>query len=258
MNGSPPSSALRELRRHLFDPVTLIVLGAVVAVLTLVGPFGTDETLTPGFRALYWAAIVGATYVAGYGTDAVLRPCLAHPMAQVVNPAVVGLVVTGVVVLLNLLLIGRLPGGAGWLGDLLTIWAIAVIVSAAMQVVVTTLAREGAASGAAPPDATPALLDRLPLDRRGALVSLTVEDHYVRVRTTRGESMILMRLSDAIGETAPEPGLRVHRSHWVATRQVTAARRDGDRAILSMAHGGDIPVSRAHIPAIRDAGLLPR
>jgi hypothetical protein len=37
-------------------------------------------------------------------------------------------------------------------------------------------------------------------------VALSVEDHYVRVRTTRGEEMILMRLSDAIRETAPETG----------------------------------------------------
>jgi DNA-binding LytR/AlgR family response regulator len=89
-------------------------------------------------------------------------------------------------------------------------------------------------------------------------VALSVEDHYVRIRTTRGEDMVLMRLTDAIREAAPTPGLRVHRSHWVAIAGVANARRDGDRAILKMIAGGDIPASRSHIPALRQAGLLPR
>lgn len=67
-----------------------------------------------------------------------------------------------------------------------------------------------------------------------------------------------MRLGDAIREAAPEPGLQVHRSHWVAIAAVTAARREGDRAVLSLSHGGDIPASRSHIPALKEAGLLPR
>jgi DNA-binding LytR/AlgR family response regulator len=101
-------------------------------------------------------------------------------------------------------------------------------------------------------------LDRLALAKRGTLIALSVEDHYVRVRTDRGEAMVLMRLSDAIGETAPVKGLRVHRSHWVALDAVVAAKRRGDGAILTMAAGPEIPVSRANVAAIRDAGLLPR
>jgi hypothetical protein len=66
------------MRRHFSNPVTLFVLGAVVAVLTLVGPFGTDESLTPGFRALYWLSNRGATYVAGFRIDAALRPRLSR------------------------------------------------------------------------------------------------------------------------------------------------------------------------------------
>jgi hypothetical protein len=242
------------MRRHFSSPITLIVLGAVVAVLTLVGPFGTDESLTPGFRALYWLSIVATTYAAGFVVDAVLRPRLSRRAAGVVNPIIMGVAITGVVLIVNLLLIGRLPGGPGWARDVLTIYTIAVIVSAAMQTVVTALKRPEAV----PVPAAPAILDRLPLDKRGRLVALSVEDHYVRVRTTKGEELILMRLSDAIRETAPEPGLRVHRSHWVAKDRVVSARRDGDRAILTMAHGGDIPVSRSHIPAVKDAGLLPK
>lgn len=256
MSDAKPPSTLRELRGHIANPTTAFALGAQAAILTLVGPFGTDESLTAGFRALYWLVMVVATYVVGYGVDTLLRPRLEHRVAQVVNPLVMGAAVTVSVIAVNLLLIGRLPGGPGWFPDVLTIFAIAVLVSAAMQAIITSLHdRQGVARAVADP---PTILDRLPLDKRGALVALSVEDHYVRVRTTKGEEMILMRLSDAIRETAPEAGLRVHRSHWVATKQVTAARRDGDRAILSMATGDDIPVSRSNIQAVKEAGLLPR
>jgi DNA-binding LytR/AlgR family response regulator len=257
VNGTEPQSALREMRGHLANPATVFALAAVAVVLALVGPFGTDESLSPAFRALYWGVIVAATYAAGLAVDTLIRPYLPRGVAMVVNPVATGVAVTGVVLVTNLLMIGRLPGGPNWITDVLTIFAIAVIVSAAMQAVIASLHHRQAAPETAA-SASPSILDRLPLEKRGDLVALSVEDHYVRVRTTRGEEMILMRLSDAILETAPEPGLRVHRSHWVSTRQVTGARRDGDRATLHMSHGGDIPVSRSHIPAVKDAGLLPK
>jgi len=257
VTGPQTQVALREMRDHFTHPATLVALGAVAAVLTLVGPFGTDQSLSAGFRAFYWLTIVTATYTAGVGLDAALRPRLPHRVALVINPLVTGLAVTGVVILINLLLLGRMPGGPAWATDILTIYVIAVIVSAALQAIIMSMSRD-APPARTPTGTPPAILERLPLDKRGPLVTLSVEDHYVRIRTTRGEEMILIRLTDAIRETAPEPGLRVHRSHWVAIAQVTAARREGDRAILTMAHGGDIPVSRSHIPSVKEAGLLPR
>lgn len=70
--------------------------------------------------------------------------------------------------------------------------------------------------------------------------------------------MVLMRLSDAMKETGNIPGAQVHRSHWVAFKAVTAARREGDRAILTLSSGVDIPVSRANLSKVKEAGLLPR
>ena len=89
-------------------------------------------------------------------------------------------------------------------------------------------------------------------------MSLSVQDHYVEVTTTKGRELILLRLGDAMAEVGETAGLQVHRSHWVATDQVTAARRDGARAILTMSDGRDIPVSRTYVPAIKEAGLLSR
>jgi len=102
------------------------------------------------------------------------------------------------------------------------------------------------------------ILERLPLGKRGALVALSVEDHYVRIRIVKGEEKVLMRLAEAMREVGGTPGGQVHRSHWAAFGQVLAARRDGDRAILTMATGPEMPVSRANLPKIKEAGLLPR
>ena len=89
-------------------------------------------------------------------------------------------------------------------------------------------------------------------------MALTVQDHYVNIRTTNGSELVLMRLADAIREVGDTKGLQVHRSHWIAVDQVTAASRKGDGAVLSMTQGDDIPVSRANVAKIREAGLLPR
>jgi DNA-binding LytR/AlgR family response regulator len=245
------------MRAHLGQPATLVALTAVTAVLVLIGPFGTLDSLGVAGRAGYWAAVVFATYASGAAIEITLSPRLqarATALRVGVIAAATALAVTAVVLLLNVVLLGTLPDVTGAAGTLLTIAAIAAIASAALQIA-------GAAppgTGAQAPDEPPPLLDRLPLDKRGPLVALSVEDHYVRIRTTRGEDMVLMRLTDAIREAAPTPGLRVHRSHWVAIAGVANARRDGDRAILKMIAGGDIPASRSHIPALRQAGLLPR
>ena len=100
-------------------------------------------------------------------------------------------------------------------------------------------------------------LRRLPVEKRGRLISISVADHYVEVATSAGSALILMRLTDAMAETGDTPGLQVHRSHWVAIGEVTAARRDGARAILTLSDGRDIPVSRTYVPAVKEAGLLP-
>ena len=135
------------------------------------------------------------------------------------------------------------------------VFGIAAIITVLIEIFGRT--QRAAAAGTAQSPRPAVILSRMPLEKRGPLVALSVEDHYVRVRTTKGEEMILMRLADAIAETGDTAGLQVHRSHWVALDQVRGVRREGDRAILSMAHGPDIPASRSNIAALKEAGLLP-
>ncbi len=240
-------------------PLTLMAITAVS--LTLMGAFGTRDTL--GFlpRLAYWAAIVLTTYPVGYLCSEVLWSLLRDraPVAAIVavSGLATGIGVVLTVVAINALVFDNWLEDEGTLAGLATVFAIAGLVSTGLHLVQLNLAQQARATqtqGAT----VPRILDRLPLEKRGALVALSVEDHYVRIRTDAGEEMVLMRLSDAMSETAPTPGLQVHRSHWVATGQVSSVARQGERAVLTMRHGGDIPVSRSHMKGLKEAGLLPR
>jgi DNA-binding LytR/AlgR family response regulator len=248
-------------------PATLAALAGVALLATLAGLFDSDAWLRPVPRFGYWLVMAGATYAAGCLAAGLVEQ---HHVAKrsprtgaVVSALAVGVAVPPVVLVVNWALLGHPPRTEGLGGFLLSLFAIATVTGGLLQLADrpgTEVAVAAPAASLAPdlPPPAPPILDRLPVDRRGALVAVSVEDHYVRIRTTAGEALVLMRLTDAMRETQGVPGLQVHRSHWVATGQVRAVRRRGDGAVLTMATGPEVPVSRAHLPALRTAGLLPR
>lgn len=89
------------------------------------------------------------------------------------------------------------------------------------------------------------------------LILLRSADHQVEVHTDRGQSLLRMRLSDAVQELGGYDGVRVHRSHWVAKAAVRGHELRGDRAFLHLEQGHVVPVSRSYLEAVREKGLLP-
>jgi hypothetical protein len=109
---------------------------------------------------------------------------------------------------------------------------------------------------AAPP-APPKFLERLPLKLRGAEVwAVEAEDHYLRLHTSKGQDLILMRLADAVAELEGIEGAQVHRSWWVARDAITDARRGDGRAVLTLRDGAEVPVSRTYAGELRDRGWI--
>ncbi len=105
--------------------------------------------------------------------------------------------------------------------------------------------------GAAPPR----FLERLPAKLRGADIhAVEAQDHYLRLHTSKGQDLILMRLSDAVAELEGLEGAQVHRSWWVARAAVADARRGDGKATLTLVGGVQVPVSRAYARALRAAG----
>lgn len=258
-----PHSALRQTLTHMRQPVTLISLVGATLILSLTAPFNTASFLPPLPLVLYWAFTSSATYTLGYFLSQLFDPYLptAHlgqPLRVLILALLLATGITALVMTINVLTFGTLPGGWGFVQLSLTIFALSTVVAGLIHILAEHLRPVTDADPAAPQIVPPPLLDRLPLDQRAPLVALSVEDHYVRIRTTMGETMVLLRLGDAIRETHGVDGMQVHRSHWVALEHVTNARREADRAVLTLAHGADIPVSRSYVPAIRAAGLLPK
>ncbi|MCR5878246.1 LytTR family DNA-binding domain-containing protein [Phenylobacterium sp. J367] len=118
-----------------------------------------------------------------------------------------------------------------------------------------TSIREGEAATAAPPP--PKFLERLPLRLRGADVwAVEAEDHYLRIHSSKGQDLILMRLADAVAELDGVEGMQVHRSWWVARDAIADAKRGDGRATLTLKDGAQVPVSRTYAGELREKGWI--
>lgn len=106
-------------------------------------------------------------------------------------------------------------------------------------------------------DPVEVFLERLPVKYRSAeLFAVSSEDHYLRIHTSLGEELILMRLADALRELGDTQGLQVHRSWWVARDGIADTDRENGRPVLILKSGGRAPVSRTYQKSAREAGLL--
>lgn len=259
MSDSHTYFALREVRRLYSSKKVLAAIFGISLILGISGPFGTSSFMRVGPLIIYWIIIAYTTFAAGTFVGAMSASYgrannLSQWTAIALTSVGTGIATVMIVVVVNWLALGLSPTTPGYLGSLaITTFFTATIIAVILYFTDVT------GSGEAPSQKRSVqLLDRLPLDKRGPLISMSVSDHYVEVTTTKGNELLLMRLSDAILECEGASGMQVHRSHWIALAQVSSAKRVGDRAILTMSDGREIPVSRSYIPAIKDAGLLPK
>jgi len=253
VNGHHWQLALREWVEHLNQRTVFIILFGVALVLGVSGPFGTSETIQLLPRLLYWAGSCIATY--GIGSYAAFFAQQVYPHqtgARHATAILFGtLAITIFLFIFNGLFSMRLPGTAL---DMLTLFAQTGLIVATVNGV---LAFYNNNKKPLQPTETVRVLQRLPIEKRGELISMTVMDHYVEVTTTRGKHLILMRFKDAIAEIPSQLGLQIHRSYWVASDQVQAHRRDGKQLLLITTAQDALPVSRRYQKAVLMAGLLP-
>lgn len=132
-----------------------------------------------------------------------------------------------------------------------------LIMCAVMMAAGVYLGRRGGGQAEPSPPPPPKFLERLPAKLAGAEVwAVEAEDHYLRLHTSMGQDLILMRLTDAVAELEGIDGAQVHRSWWVARGAVTDAERGDGRAILTLKDGSKVPVSRTYAKAIREKGWI--
>ena len=99
---------------------------------------------------------------------------------------------------------------------------------------------------------------RVPASLGTQLICLEMQDHYVRIHTAQGSTLVLMRMSDAEHEIGGVEGARVHRSWWVARDAVLAVERDRRTVRLALSNGMIVPVSRERLASLRAGGWLER
>nr|WP_304655951.1 LytTR family DNA-binding domain-containing protein [Neorhizobium galegae] len=260
------SSTLRELQLftrswRFWTTFTLVILIFVVS-----GPYGTLERMTLGIRLGYWLVVHAVTWAIAISlsitAEILLREHLNHTLARMMIGSLVAALPIGFALgAIDFAFFGRWAEmETGFHRALLALPLCALFCLLTYTAMHRQIAEISAPAPPAPPPAAvpaawpvsePEILARLKPQNRGAILRLSVEDHYTDVVTTRGHELVLLRFADALKELGPTPGLQVHRSHWVADAHVETLKRDGSRLVLIMKDGAEIPVSRTYADAVR-------
>lgn len=238
--------------------------GAVLAVgafLQFTNPFGATGGLPIWGGFLYWTLLVGMGWLGGPLIGALLSrfvPALPFGLNRVLATAVVAIAVTGAIIAIQAALGAPV---ASWYWPTLygLVFGVSVAIAAVAWLVDRAFAGPPGVATHAPPTGSapsaPRFLERLPPKLKGALLyAVQAEDHYLRLHTSKGSDLILLRLTDAIAELDGVEGAQTHRSWWVAKDAVESARREGDRVTLVLKGGAEAPVSRPNIRPLREAG----
>ena len=216
------------------------------------GPAGAREVLGLGGRALYWSGVIGVSVAGGV---------LSWRLGQTRGPGwrwtIWALYVVALAGLVHGLNTALFDAWAGWarFGYLLGIIAVTfAVVQGVIALVHHTREAPKDTTGAVDPQTL--FLRRIPIEKRGELMRLEAQDHYLNVVTENGQALILMRLQDAIDALEGARGLRVHRSHWVMVPAVRTHHRDKGRDFLELRNGDTVPVSRSFRADAQAAGLI--
>ncbi len=234
-------------------------LGVLCAFL---GPFGTFSDMAPLPRLAYWVSIFVVNCLQVLGALALLARLTQDRWSLAALAAGASLLAsvpaTAEVALLEYLLRSN-DHAAGSLVDIFTKVLVLTLAVTVPGVLIRARLKAPTSPVTPPAPAGPdgtTLLKRVKPEMRGDLWALQMEDHYLRVHTSSGNDLILHRMSDALADVAGLEGLQVHRSYWVARAAVAGAERDGRRLVLVLKNGLKIPVSRANVSAIKDAGWV--
>lgn len=223
-------------------------------LLGLIGPFGSylnDGVLA---RITYWTTNLWAGWLLfGIALTALMRLAerrrwplwLWLPLATTV--LALPPTVTSRLLAVRVWPVTQQVGWLEWYGQCLVISALAAAIS--LWVSSRIKRRADTAEASDPRDRLPPALGR-------EVLCLQMEDHYVRVHTARGSTLVLMSMAQAVAGLQGVEGLQTHRSWWVARQAVEGVIEDGRNLRLRLFGGQEAPVARSRVGVLREAGWL--
>lgn len=255
---SENSRIVIDWRKRGRDLAIYLAIGLFLAILN---PFGAISGSSFWMAAAYWVSLVILGSFAGEISTWAVGRVLPQLSDWGVVPIVASL--TAAAILPSLLLIewvsiGQTIAPKDWPRTYGLIWVISLgVTTVAMLIRRATEKPEAIPLTDAAAPARLAFMDRLPVRMRSAeLYAVQAEDHYLRVHTSAGQEMILMRLADALRELAGVEGMQTHRSWWVAREGLAEASRDSGKLVLKLKSGVEAPVSRTYQASVREAGWI--
>lgn len=264
-----PGQLGKSFNRMLNARFWVTLLLATLA-LSMIGPFGTYTEMSFGERLTYWSILIfgiGGVMIVVARPFLWLEPRFGLPVAGclAIGTAVAAVPGTAIVYLMN----GWMRDGAleRSLLDVAVIWVNVAFVG--LMISLVEIARHGSpelprwmpnpypqpTANADTEDshnrkpADPAA-DRFETDPRN-VISMTMQDHYVKITSAAGTEMVLMRFSDAMELMVDIEGAQIHRSHWVAWGHVIDFVRAGHKGTVTLSDGRTLPVSRSRVAKVQ-------
>lgn len=264
-----------DWQSHKREIKTIIVL---IFLLCFIAPYNTSSIPDIFWRILYWVMlVVFASSVSGPIARLVLPSLIDRRLpalpAFIIYTLVFAAAIFAAAFTLDIALSGVLinPDGLNWTyvwhrlsgsesgsTNLAILYIQVWILTASIAGVVTLIYDKLRQSDLQEPK-LPAgyrFLKRLPAELGQDLLCLSMEDHYIRTYTEQGDTLILMRMADAVAELEDFAGLQVHRSWWVATSAIKSTSKAGRKHILHLNNGLQVPVSQPHLYKLKEQGFI--
>lgn len=246
-------------------------LAAIGVFLAFLNPFGSVTEIPVGIALAYWVSLIvygglaGAVIAWGIRKTAPNLPLWGYlgVLAPLMTVAVFPAVLAAQAYMMN-----RPVGPDDYLEFVFYILLISVSVTSLVILGFRAFGKRSTVLDPipnAPAPAAPvaekagaaAFAERLPIKLRAAeIYAVESEDHYLRVHTSAGQELILMRLADAVRELAGVEGMQTHRSWWVAKQGLADVVKGDGRLTLKLKSGAEAPVSRTYAKAVKEAGWL--
>ena len=186
------SSTFREMRAYFVKAVShprfWAIFLAMIILFAIIGPFGTFERMSLPMRFVYWSVTMLGSWFLAILTISMTVGLLHRTQVSQFIVILLGSALASLPIAFYLTTairwFERLPEQFGYIDQLAYALPISVTFGALVY-----FALSGDGDGATvkeSKDTSNLLLDRLPPQKRGPVLHMSMQDHYVSVTTTRG------------------------------------------------------------------------